>query len=162
MPGFVSWLVVDQTTGYAIVFLTNSTGGLRPGFCEDLLAMVTSEQPVEAVPFSPSVAGSDPSAMELVGTWYWGPREYRVNLCADGRLELRGIPNGRDAMFKSNGDGTYTGEWGYLAGERLEARRRADGSLMHIDIGSFVFTRSPYDETADIPGGLDEKGWQPG
>jgi hypothetical protein len=33
---------------------------------------------------------------------------------------------------------------------------------MHIDIGSFVFTRSPYDETADIPGGLDEKGWQPG
>jgi hypothetical protein len=65
-------------------------------------------------------------------------------------------------MFKSNGDGTYTGEWGYLAGERLEARRRADGSLMHIDIGSFVFTRSPYDETADIPGGLDEKGWQPG
>jgi CubicO group peptidase (beta-lactamase class C family) len=162
MPGFVSWLMVDQATAHAVVFVTNTTSGVRPGFCEDLLAIVTSGQPRAAVPFSPNTAGADPRAMELVGTWYWGPREYTVSLCADGRLELRGIPNGRDGTFEPNDDSSYTGEWGYFAGERLEAVRRSDGSLSHLDIGSFVFSKTPYDKTADIPGGVDENGWHAG
>ena len=47
---------------------------------------------------------------------------------------------------------------GYFAGERLELRRRGDGSLSHLDIASFAFTRTPYDPNVDIPGGL-EGGW---
>jgi hypothetical protein len=28
-----------------------------------------------------------------------------------------------------------------------------------LDIASFVFTRKPYDRAADIPGGVDQRGW---
>jgi hypothetical protein len=30
----------------------------------------------------------------------------------------------------------------------------------HLDLGSFVFTRQPYDERADVPGGVDAEGWR--
>jgi D-alanyl-D-alanine carboxypeptidase len=54
-------------------------------------------------------------------------------------------------------DGTWTGREGYYAGETLRPVRRADGSLSHLDLGSFVFTREPYDAVAPVPGGFP--GW---
>ncbi|MGA3354197.1 MAG: serine hydrolase domain-containing protein [Acidimicrobiales bacterium] len=159
MPGFVAMLVVDGETKDAIVALTNSTSGFRPAFWDDLLVLVSSRQPKSPLMFNPGSGEVDCQSLDLVGVWYWGPREYHMSLCPDGHLELRGIPYGRDGRFRPNGDGTYTGEWGYFAGERLEARRHADGSLSHLDIASFVFTRTPYDQSADIPGGLDDRGW---
>jgi hypothetical protein len=157
MPGFVAMLVVEEATRDVALALTNSTSGFRPGFTEALLGLAAPE-PRPPVPFGP-MAQIGPSGLELVGVWYWGPREYQLSISRDGRLELRGIPYGRDGRFRPNGDGSYTGEWGYFAGERLEVRRRDDGSVSHLDIASFVFARTAYDATADIPGGLDEKGW---
>ncbi|BFO22967.1 hypothetical protein SHKM778_93550 [Streptomyces sp. KM77-8] len=49
---------------------------------------------------------------------------------------------------------------GYYAGEPLTPVRRPDGSLSHLDLGSFVFTRQPYDEAAPVPGGVDPEGWR--
>jgi hypothetical protein len=83
-----------------------------------------------------------------------------MRLGSDGRLQLRGVPNGRDGSFSPDRDGSYDGEWGYFAGQRLDPWRRGDGSLAHLDIASFVFTPRPYDPSADIPGGFDERGWQ--
>jgi hypothetical protein len=40
--------------------------------------------------------------------------------------------------------------------------RDGAGRVTHLDIGSFVFTREPYDPDAPIPGGLDPEGWRPG
>ena len=48
----------------------------------------------------------------------------------------------------------------YYAGELLRAVRRPDGSVSHLDLGSFVFTRQPYDEGAPVPGGVDAEGWR--
>jgi CubicO group peptidase (beta-lactamase class C family) len=162
MPGFVAWLAVDQASRDVVVALTNSTGGFRPVLCDDLLALGASQLGRGSVPFRPGGAGSDESALELLGVWYWGPREYRMSLRADAHLELRGLPSGRDAAFRPNGDGSYTGEYGYFDGERLEPKKRPDGSVAYLDIASFVFTRTPYDPGAEIPGGLDKTGWRAG
>jgi hypothetical protein len=37
--------------------------------------------------------------------------------------------------------------------------RAADGSVSHLDLASFRFTRLPYDPERDIPGGVDDAGW---
>jgi CubicO group peptidase (beta-lactamase class C family) len=160
MPGYWAMLLVDQASKDAVVGLANSTyRGLRLAFFDELLSLVVSEQPRERLLFRPSPAGVDRRAMQLVGTWYWGPAEYRVSLRRDGYVELRGVPDGRDANFRPTDDGSYVGESGYFDGERLVPCRRSDGSLSHLDIASFVFTRAPYEATADIPGGVDERGW---
>lgn len=38
--------------------------------------------------------------------------------------------------------------------------RRPDGSVSHLDVGSFVFTREPYAPDDAVPGGVDAKGWR--
>jgi hypothetical protein len=34
--------------------------------------------------------------------------------------------------------------------------------VSHLDLGTFVFTRQPYDPAAPIPGGVDPAGWRVG
>lgn len=160
MPGYWAMVLVDEATKDVVVALANSTyRGFRPAFFAEVLSLVASQQPREKSPSQPSPAGANERALQLVGTWYWGPVEYRLKLRQDGRLELAGVPDGRDCTFRPSDDGSYVGESGYFDGERLTPCRRSDGSLTHLDIASFVFTRKPYDRAADIPGGVDEKGW---
>jgi hypothetical protein len=64
---------------------------------------------------------------------------------------------GRGTRFHVEPDGTWTGLEGYYAGETLRVVRRADGSAGHLDLGSFVFTREPYDPQEPVPGGFP--GW---
>ena len=49
---------------------------------------------------------------------------------------------------------------GYYTGEPLRIIRRDDGAVSHLDLASFRFTRTAYDPEADVPGGVDEAGWQ--
>ena len=49
---------------------------------------------------------------------------------------------------------------GYYTGEPLRVVRRGDGSVSHLDLATFRFTRTPYDPEADVPGGVDEQGWR--
>jgi len=162
MPGHWAVLLIDDVTKDAVVAFANSTyQGLRPAFFDDLLSLFSSEQPRQGASGHP--VGTEPrdAPADLLGTWYWGPVQYAVASRRDGRLELRGAHPGRDCTFHANGDGTFRGESGYFDGETLAVRRAADGTVSHLDIASFVFTRAPYDPRADIPGGVDEKGWQP-
>jgi hypothetical protein len=98
-----------------------------------------------------------------VGVWFWGPTGYALKLEADRFFALGSLSGAgsRDARFRPTGDGTWIGLNGYFAGETLRPVRDADGRLTHLDIGSFVFTRQPYDPDAPIPGGLDPDGWRP-
>ena len=45
---------------------------------------------------------------------------------------------------------------GYLehAGEQMHVVRRPDGSVRYLDVATFIYTRTPYDPDAPIPGGL--------
>jgi hypothetical protein len=51
---------------------------------------------------------------------------------------------------------------GYYAGEKLSVVRDGSGAVSHLDLGSFVFTRQPYEPQAPVPGGVDPAGWRTG
>jgi hypothetical protein len=38
---------------------------------------------------------------------------------------------------------------------------RDDGRVVALDVGSFVFSRTPYDPAAPQPGGVHPDGWGP-
>lgn len=158
MPGHWAMLLVDQKSKDSLVALANSTyRGQRRELYDDLFQALSSRRSP-----SPFVAAgpADPMVVELLGTWYWGPVEFCLGLRGDGVLELRGVAPGRDCDFAPASDGGYVGRFGYFTGERLAAVRRSDGSLVHLDLASYVLTRVPYDPSAQIPGGVDDAGWR--
>jgi hypothetical protein len=54
----------------------------------------------------------------------------------------------------------WTGRDAYYRRETLRVLRGPDGVATHLDLGSFVFTRQPYDPAGPVPGGVDADGWQ--
>ena len=102
----------------------------------------------------------DDRTRRLRGSWFWGPAPFTLRL-AGGVLELRREDgDGRAMRFRPDGDGRWTGVDGYQAGEPLVPVTAPDGSVTALDIGSFIYTRTPYDPAAPVPGGVDPAGWQ--
>ncbi|MDG9718591.1 serine hydrolase [Streptomyces sp. DH24] len=161
LPGFLAGLTISVEDDVAAVVLANCTSGpLVVAAAADLVRIVAEAEPRIPEPWRPMRA-TDAPALELVGPWYWGTHAFALRLMADGLLSLGPLSgNGRNSPFRANGDGTWTGLEGYYAGEVLKAVRRADGTVSHLDLGSFVFTRQPYDEKAPVPGGVDPEGWR--
>ncbi|MEV7613139.1 serine hydrolase domain-containing protein [Streptomyces sp. NPDC089799] len=161
LPGFVAGLWFSEADDVAAVVLANCTSGLpAAGVAMDLVRIVAEAEPRIPEPWRP-LRESDPVALDVVGPWYWGTSPFGLRLTADGLLDM--VPlgeTGRSARFRPAGDGTWTGLTGYYAGETLRAVRRADGTVSHLDLGSFVFTRLPYDPGAPVPGGVDPQGWR--
>ncbi|MFD9339503.1 serine hydrolase domain-containing protein [Streptomyces sp. NPDC060028] len=161
LPGFVAGLWLSEADDVAAVVLANCTSGLPAAtVAADLVTIVADAEPPFPQPWRP-FREADPVALELCGPWYWGTGAYTLRLTADGLLEL--VPlgvTGRAARFRPEPDGSWTGLAGYYAGESLRAVRGPDGSVSHLDLGSFVFTREPYDAQAPVPGGVDPQGWR--
>ncbi|MGV9989453.1 serine hydrolase domain-containing protein [Streptomyces sp. NPDC003374] len=161
LPGFLASLSIGLEDDVAAVVLANCTSGPQPATVgADLVRIVAEAEPRMPGPWRP-MREADPAVLELAGPWYWGTQGFGLRLTADGLLALEPLTGGgRRSRFRANGDGTWTGLEGYYAGEVLSAVRRADGSVDHLDLGSFVFTRRPYDEDASVPGGVDPEGWR--
>ncbi|MEU3058943.1 serine hydrolase domain-containing protein [Streptomyces subrutilus] len=161
LPGFVAALWISEADDVAAVALANCTSGLPVAtVAADLLAIVAEAEPRFPEPWRP-LREADPVALELCGLWYWGTSAQVVRLMADGALQLEPVgATGRAARFRAEPDGSWRGLSGYYAGETLRAVRREDGSVSHLDLGSFVFTREPYDAGAPVPGGVDPGGWR--
>ncbi|MEU9250740.1 serine hydrolase domain-containing protein [Streptomyces sp. NPDC048270] len=161
LPGFVAGLWLSETDDVAAVVLANCTSGLpAASVAADLVAVVADAEPRFPQPWRP-FAQADQVPLEVCGPWYWGTSAQVVRLKADGSLELGPVgATGRSARFRAEPDGTWTGLSGYYAGETLRAVRRADGSVSHLDLASFVFTREPYDAGTPVPGGVDPQGWR--
>ncbi|GAA0323023.1 serine hydrolase domain-containing protein [Kineococcus aurantiacus] len=158
MPGFVAMLRVDVATGDGVVALTNSTTGFGD-LPARLLAALTDAEPHRPAPWVPHDVPAD--VLELVGPWYWGPAPLVVRASAHG-FELRGLEGrGRASRFVRAGEGVWRGLDGYYAGELLRPVRTPDGAVGHLDLASFRLTRTPYDPAADVPGGVDPRGWTP-
>jgi hypothetical protein len=145
----------------AAVVLTNCTSGpLVSTVAADLVRIVAEAEPRIPEPWRP-LPEVDRSVLELAGPWYWGTNTFALRLTADGGVSLGPLSgNGRRSRFRANGDGTWKGLDGYFAGELLRAVQGSDGSVSHLDLGSFVFTRQPYDGGAPVPGGVDPEGWR--
>ncbi|WP_395577393.1 serine hydrolase domain-containing protein [Streptomyces sp. BK79] len=161
LPGFLANLTIAVDDDVAAVVLTNCTSGPQPaGIGADLVRIVAEAEPRIPEPWRP-LPQADASVLELAGQWYWGTHAFALRLTSGGGVALEPLSgSGRRSGFRANGDGTWTGLEGYYAGETLRAVRRPDGTVSHLDLGSFVFTRQPYDEAAPVPGGVDPEGWR--
>ncbi|MEW2412290.1 serine hydrolase domain-containing protein [Streptomyces sp. NPDC046866] len=161
LPGFVAGLWTSEADDVAAVVLANCTSGLpAAGVAADLVGIVADAEPRIPSPWKPFTE-AEPVALELCGPWYWGTAAHAVRLASDGRLHLGPVGGtGRSTAFRAQPDGSWLGLSGYYAGETLRAVRRPDGTVSHLDVASFVFTREPYDPQAPVPGGVDPEGWR--
>ncbi|MCP3818090.1 beta-lactamase family protein [Streptomyces sp. A3M-1-3] len=162
LPGFVAGLWVSEADDVAAVTLANCTSGLpASAVAADLVRIVAEAEPRIPESWRP-MPEVDKGLLELTGAWYWGTAAYGLRLSADGGLELGPLVGGggRSARFRASGDGSWTGLDGYYAGETLRAVRGEDGAVSHLDLGSFAFTREPYEKGAPVPGGVDPQGWR--
>ncbi|MCX4846683.1 serine hydrolase [Streptomyces sp. NBC_00893] len=161
LPGFLAALWISVEDDVAAVVLTNTTAGLMVGgVAADLVDIVAEAEPRIPEPWRP-LPEVDAELLALTGPWYWGTRASVLRMAPDGGLELAPLQGaGRGARFTAQPDGTWTGLDGYYAGETLRVVRNSDGSVNHLDLGSFVFTREPYDPASAVPGGVDEGGWR--
>jgi hypothetical protein len=152
MPGFLAGVLVDNEERTGGVSLTNSTTGVDP-LVPGLLADLRAAEPQIVDDWRPE---EPPVPLEQLGLWFWGPAPHALRAVPGGLLHLGPLPGraGRTSRFARRPDGTWTGLDGYYAGETL---RIADD---HLNLGTFVFTRTPYDPDAPVPGGVDPRGWQ--
>ncbi|MER0446967.1 serine hydrolase domain-containing protein [Streptomyces sp. Edi4] len=162
LPGFVAGLWVSVADGVVAVALANATSGPLCGtLAADLVEIVAKAEPRFPVPWRP-LPEADERLLALTGLWYWGTHAYGLRLTTGGGVALEPLRgSGRPSRFKADTEGTWTGLDGYHRGETLRAMVRSDGSVSHLDLGSFVFTREPYGpEAAVVPGGVDPEGWR--
>jgi hypothetical protein len=107
------------------------------------------------------LAQADQALLALTGLWYWGPRAFALRLLAGRELDLVPVSGrGRSSRFRAEADGTWTGLDGYYTGETLRLVRGPDGTVDHLDLGSFVFTREPYGAGAPLAARPDPEGWR--
>ncbi|NYD41943.1 serine hydrolase domain-containing protein [Nocardioides panaciterrulae] len=150
MPGFLAGCFVDRPRRTGAVVLTNATTGLTPG---DLVAGLLEElelsEPTVLAPWRPTRAVPAELA-DVLGVWHWGNTPFVFALDGD---ELVASRDGAVKYRFGVVDGRVIGTFGYHAGEELRVVRRPDGSVGHLDVATFVYTRTPYDPEAPIPGG---------
>ncbi|WP_329021204.1 serine hydrolase domain-containing protein [Streptomyces sp. NBC_00690] len=161
LPGFVAGLWVGVDDGVTAAVLANATSGPLPSLvATDLIQIVAEAEPRLPLPWRP-LSEVDQEQLEITGPWYWGTYAFGLQLLPDRVLALQPLTGpGRRARFTDAEDGTWIGQNGYYAGETLRVVRRTDGSIAHLDLGSFVFTREPYEPDTGIPGGVDKQGWR--
>ncbi len=157
MPGFLAGLRVRLDDGDGVVTLANTTSTtVLRGLSDRLLEVLKDEGPRAVEPWS---AGGDAGLLELLGTWHWGPSTTTARVVGE-HLVLGEPGTARGSRFARMGADEWVGLDGYNTSEPLRVVRRADGSVSHLDLASFRFTRTPYDPSADVPGGVDDLGWR--
>ena len=155
MPGFLAGLRVDRSSGDGCVVFANATSGMGP-LTTDLMDLLVASEPR---PVQPWYADADQApGLDLVGDWYWGTTAYDLRLAAEGHLVIGEPGTHRGSRFRPTEDG-WVGLDGYHEGEPLVVVRGADGRVSHLDLGSFRFSRTPYDPAADVPGDVHPDRW---
>ena len=160
MPGFLATLCVSPDDAIGGIALANATSGPDiAAIAVDLVTIVADNEPRIPARWKP-LPDVEAALLALTGLWYWGPRPYLLRLLADRGLELSpAAGRGRASRFRAEPDGTWTGLDGYYTGESLRLVRGADGMVDHLDLGSFVFTREPYELDAPLAARPDPDGW---
>ena len=157
VPGFLAFLLVDVERRTGLVEMANSTSG-GVFSANQLLEILETHEPYVPPAWQP-VDQVPADLLDAVGIWHWGPTPYLLRVHGTDQLELSPIAAaGRGSRFVRR-DGEWIGTGGYWRGERLRVLRRTDGSISHVDLATFVFTRLPYDPDAPIPGGVSDSPW---
>lgn len=153
MPGFHSVCLVDRTRRTGVVGLINAMTGIGvPSFGASLLEELEQWEPSSPPAWVPN--DSVPAEFEdVLGVWHWGATPY-VFSCERGDLLVR--RRTIEAWRFVAAEGRILGSRGYHGGEELHVVRRSDGTVSHLDVGTFILTRQPYEAGAPIPGGLPD------
>jgi CubicO group peptidase (beta-lactamase class C family) len=161
MPGFLATLCISPDDGVGGIALANATSGVDiAATAIDLATIVADNEPRLPARWKP-LAHVEADLLALTGLWYWGPRPYLLRLRADRAVELSpATASGRASRFRAEPDGTWTGLDGYYAGETLRVVRGAGDAADHLDLGTFVFTREPYEPGAALAAQPDPEGWR--
>lgn len=159
MPGFLACSMLNPVTGTGALALANTTSGVAIlGLALELVAIADEREP--ALPAQWRPADIDPALLELTGLWHWGPAPFHLHVLANGWLDLKPVGSGRASRFRPLGEDTWQGLDGYYAGETLRVERDTRGVPQHLNLTTFIFTRTPYNPAAPIPGGVDDEGWR--
>lgn len=152
MPGFLAAVLVDRRRRTGGVVLANATTGYSPAaVVTELLDELERCEPTIAETWLPS-AGVPAALAGVPGVWHWGNTPF---VFAMEGAELVARRDGVEAYrFGVADDGRVVGRSGYHAGEEMRVVRRPNGSVRHLEVATFVYTRTPYDPEAPIPGGL--------
>lgn len=151
MPGFLAACLVDRRRRVGGIVLANGTAGYSPAaIVGELLDELERCEPTIAPAWTPSPP-LPPELAGVPGVWHWGNTP--IVFAREG-TELVGTRAGVELYRFAVADGRVVGLSGYHAGEELRVVRRADGSVGHLEIATFVYTREPYDPSAPIPGGV--------
>jgi len=151
MPGFLASLFVDPGSGIGATVLTNATTGVDT---EQLVMELIDGDFIDDVPdpWEPTVT-VPPQVEGLPGLWFWGNTAMELRW-HNGGLDLRALVTPERVPYRFElQDGRLVGVSGYHRGETLVVHRRPDGSVGHLECATFVYTRTPYDPEAPIPGG---------
>ncbi|WP_434740856.1 serine hydrolase domain-containing protein [Micromonospora sp. SH-82] len=144
MPGYVAHLMVHRPTRTGVIAFANSYGlrgtTLR-GLSRTVLTDVLEAEPTPVAPWLPATAPPRPESAELTGRWWWMGIEYEVR--ATGEELLAGPVGAADLRFTREGPDRWRGHSGEQHGEILTVLRDPDGRAEALDIGTFVFTRTP-------------------
>jgi CubicO group peptidase (beta-lactamase class C family) len=161
MPGFMAVLgIADAPGADTVILVCNSTTGFGMSLGTDLLAILAEEEPYLPAEWKP--AHVDAELLALLGGWFWGPAPHTLSLSGD-ELELsRDGANGRGMRFRREDARVWRGVDGYMAGEPLTVVTGPGGEVTALDVGSFIYTRTPYDPGAPVPGGVTPDAWHGG
>ena len=150
MPGFIATCFVDLKRRTGVIAFANATAGMPAGaVATDLLAELEASEPTVVPAWRPSTSVPD-EIREIVGTWHWGASLLTLTWEGDTLVTRRG---GVEAYRHQVRDGRIVGTSGYMHGEELRVVRNDDGTVNHLDLATFILTRTPYDPAAPIPGG---------
>ncbi|WP_133176570.1 serine hydrolase domain-containing protein [Nocardioides currus] len=155
MPGFHAICLVDRKRRTGVVALVNATVGVPvAAFGAALLEELEQWEP--ALPPVWRANATVPAELhDALGVWHWGATPF-VLACEGGDLVAR--RRGVELWRFGVSDGRIVGIRGYHAGEELHVVRRGDGTVSHLDVGTFILTREPYEDGAPIPGGRPDLG----
>lgn len=151
MPGFVATCFVDRTRRTGAVALANAMTGLPASSAAiAMLEDLERSEPTVLPAWRPVTRVPDEFA-ELLGVWHWGNTMHVFEVEGEELVvRARGVVQYRYRVV----DGRIIGVEGYQAGEELRVVRNPDGTVNHLDLATFIFTRVPYDPAAPIPGGV--------
>ncbi|HEY0000434.1 MAG TPA: serine hydrolase domain-containing protein [Actinoplanes sp.] len=142
MPGYVAYLAVHRRSRLGVVAFANSYGLTGTTIQQVSLAALTAAvdaEPNTPRPWRPPVIAAGEAAA-LVGRWWWMGREYEVGADGDS-LEMTG-PNHRSRFVREAPD-RWRGVDGDNEGEVLALLRDDEGTVVGMDIATFVFSRNP-------------------
>ncbi|MGZ5403645.1 MAG: serine hydrolase domain-containing protein [Nocardioides sp.] len=151
MPGFMAALFVDPGSGIGAAVLTNATTGIDG---HQLALDLIDGDFIDDVPDPWVPTGALPQELEGVpGLWFWGNSAVEVRW-HNGGLDVSPLARfgSSSDRFELEGD-RLVGVSGYHRGETLQLHRRPDGSVGHLECATWIYTRTPYDPEAPIPGG---------